>query len=67
MAQETTTRYSIVSVRKMITQLERWIDDTTEVIDNEESKNYPNESRIDKLNERLSALEEAKDALESIE
>jgi hypothetical protein len=62
-----TVRYSIVQVRQMMTTLESWIDSTEETLGNEEGKDYPNEDRLDSLQTRLDALNEAFSALEGIE
>jgi septal ring factor EnvC (AmiA/AmiB activator) len=67
MATDKITRYNIKSVQSMIAQLEAWIEQTEETLGNAEDAEYPNEERIDKLNERLASLEQAKDALEEIE
>lgn len=67
MATDKITRYNIKSVQSMIAQLEAWIEQTEETLGNAEDADYPNEERIDKLNERLASLEQAKEALEEIE
>ena len=63
----TKTRYTITSVRVMISTLDDWIDQTTDSIDTEESKDYPSDDRLDTLNNRLDQLVAAKDALDDIE
>lgn len=64
MAQDTTVRFNTASLRKLGQQLERWIGDTQDSLDNEESKDYPSETRIDEYTDRLDALQTAYDALE---
>ena len=59
-------KYSIIQVRKMVTEIDGWIDQTEESLGNAEDADSPNEERIDKLNERLSSLEESMDALNAI-
>lgn len=63
----TTTRYNIKSVQNMMLQIEAWIDQTEETLGNEESKDYPNDERLESLEERRSALQDAYDALRGIE
>jgi hypothetical protein len=67
MAIEKIPSYSIIQVRKVLTYLEEWISTTEESLGNAKDAAYPNEEHIDKLNERLSALDIARDALEEIE
>lgn len=64
---DTQTRYTIVSVRKMVDTIEGWIEQTEETLGNEESKDYPNEDRLDSLQTRLDALQQALEALGEIE
>ena len=59
--------YSITQIRKLKVDLEDFIVQTEETIDNAESVDYPNESRLDRLNDRLDDLRTAFDALENIE
>ena len=60
-------KYSITQIRKLKVDLEDFIVQTEETIDNAESVDYPNESRLDRLNDRLDDLRTAFDALENIE
>lgn len=60
-------RYSITSVKKIIGQIEEWIESSQDTLDNAESADYPNEERIEKLTDRISNLEEAKETLAEIE
>lgn len=56
-------KYSIVQVRKMVEQLQEWIDAATDMMD----ADNVSEARADLLDNRISALQEALDALEGIE
>ena len=60
-------KYSITQIRKVRVDLEDYIVQTEETIDNIESSDYPSESRLDRLQERLDYLQTAFDALENIE
>jgi septal ring factor EnvC (AmiA/AmiB activator) len=60
-------KYSITQIRKLKVNLEDFIVQTEETIDSAESADYPNESRLDRLNDRLDDLRTAFDALENIE
>ena len=60
-------KYSITQIRKLKVDLEDFIVQTEETIDNAESVDYPNEARLDRLNDRLDDLRTAFDALENIE
>lgn len=60
-------RYSIVQVRRMVAELDAWIESTQDALDNAEDAATPNEERIDKLQTRLDALTNAKEELEGIE
>ena len=60
-------KYSITQIRKLKVDLEDFIVQTEETIDNAESADYPNESRLEQLNDRLDDLQTAFDALENIE
>jgi hypothetical protein len=44
-------KYSIVQIRKIRVSLEDYIVQTEETIDNVESSDYPNEARLDQLQE----------------
>jgi polyhydroxyalkanoate synthesis regulator protein len=46
--------------------LEDYLEQKQEVLDNEESKDYPNEDRLDKLNDQIEILQEAIDNLETV-
>jgi hypothetical protein len=61
------TRYDIRSVRDMCSQLEHWIETSEEALSNEESKDYPNEERLDTLQTRIDSLQAALDSLQEIE
>lgn len=60
-------RYNARSLQTMMEQLQDWIDQTQETLDNEESKDYPNDERVDMLTLRLDQLQQAYDALEAID
>ena len=60
-------RYDIRQVNLMREQLDEWINTSSDVLNNEEAKDYPNEERIDSLNTRIDALQAAYDALGEIE
>lgn len=51
----------------MMAQIEDWITQSNDTLCNEESKDYPNEERMDILNNRIDSLQEAYDALQNIE
>mgnify|MGYP001573812012 CR=1 FL=1 len=59
--------YSITQINRVMRELEHWIDQSQETLDNEESRDYPNEERLDKLQKRIDGLQNAYDALEEIE
>ncbi|HEY4492455.1 MAG TPA: hypothetical protein VI958_10690, partial [Acidobacteriota bacterium] len=59
--------YLIVQVRQMIANLEGWIEQTEDTLDNAENADYPNDDRIETLQARIDALNEALDALNEIE
>lgn len=63
----TTRRYSITAVAAMMADLEAWIEQSSDTLNNEEAKDYPNEDRLDNLNTRIDALQAAYDALADIE
>lgn len=48
-------------------QLDEWINQSNDTLCNEESRDYPNEERMDMLNNRIDQLQEAYDALQGIE
>ncbi len=60
-------KYSITQVHKVVEQLADWIEQTTETLDNEEAKDYPNADRVENLACRQDALESAQSYLEEIE
>lgn len=62
-----TKRYAITQLQKVIDTLTDWRDATQDTLDNEESRDYPNEARVEKLSERIDALTDAIEALENIE
>ena len=59
--------YSITQVRRVMAELKSWIETSEETLDNAESADYPNDGRIDKLQTRLEALNDALNALGDIE
>lgn len=63
----TTPRYSIIQIQRMMADLEAWIESSSDALNNEEAKDYPNEDRLDNLNTRIDALQAAYDALAEIE
>ena len=60
-------KYSITQVRKLKVTLEDFIAQTEETIGNAEAVDYPSESRLERLYDRLDELQTAFDALENIE
>jgi len=60
-------KYSVTQVRKLKVTLEDFLVQTEETIGNAESVDYPSESRLERLNDRLDELQTAFDALENIE
>ena len=60
-------RYTLANVQQVAATLTEWADQAQDSLDTAEEAEYPNDERIDMLTERLQYLEEAKDALESIE
>jgi len=58
----TDIRYNRRSLDTIILQLESWVDQSTDSMDNTE-----NDERIDMLSERIDALQQAVDALSNIE
>jgi len=58
----TNIRYNKRSLDTIILQLTAWVDQTRDSMDNTE-----NEERLDMLDERITALEEAIDALSNID
>ena len=67
MATTAAPRYSITSARIMMATLEAWLEQSGETLSNEESKDYPNDERIDALTTRMDALQAAVDALDWLE
>lgn len=63
----TMVKYNIRSVQSMMAQLQEWIDSSQDTLNNEESKDYPNDDRVTMLTDRIDALQNAYDALEGIE
>ena len=62
-----TVRYNKRSLEKIVDQLKAWIDSSQDSLDNEESRDYPNEDRVSMLGERIESLQAAVDSLEEIE
>jgi hypothetical protein len=60
-------KYNVTSVGIMETTISEWIAQSESTLDNEESKDYPSDDRVDSLTERIDALTEAMEALGSIE
>ena len=60
-------RYTLANVQQIATTLSEWSDQAQSSLETAEEAEYPNDERIDMLTERLQYLEEARDALESIE
>ncbi len=52
-------------LRIVIAKLQELIDAKQEALDNEEGRECPNETRIEKLSEQVGALQEAADGMES--
>lgn len=63
----TPTRYNKRSVVRVIAEITAWRDQTEVTLATEESRDYPNDDRLDALSERLDALTAAIEALEDIE
>ena len=61
------TRYNKRTVVAMADTLEDWINQSQETLYNEESRDYPNDDRIDSLTTRIDSLQNALDALDEIE
>lgn len=66
MTTRTARRYSEVLVEAMMRELQGWIEQSTDTLNNEESKDYPDDKRMDMLSARIDALQAAYDALEEI-
>ena len=60
-------RYTLTNVQQVATTLTEWLDQAQDSLDTAEEAEYPDDERIDMLTDRLVYLEEARDALESIE
>ena len=60
------TRYNVRSLQTVIDQLKGWMDQTEDTLGNAQDADYPNDERIESLENRLSSLEEARDALQAI-
>ena len=63
----TARRYNIRSLSQMREELTEWLAQSQDTLDNEESKDSPNDERVDTLTTRVDALQAAVDALEEIE
>lgn len=61
------SKYNIRSVQVVIQSLEEWVNQSSETLDNEEAKDYPNDERIDSLNNRIDLLMDAIGTLAEIE
>lgn len=55
------------SIKAIVSKLETIFEQVEEYKDTAESAEYPNDDRIEKLDEELSRIEEALDTLQSIE
>ena len=62
-----TTRYNSRAVANMIATLQAWYEQTITTLNNEESRDYPDQERIEALETRLDAITGAIDALQEIE
>ena len=60
-------RYNSLTVKNTIQTLAEMIESSQDTLDNEESRDYPNQEKIDTLNDRIDYLQQAMDALESID
>ena len=60
-------RYNKIALNKIIVQLEEWTKGTLKTISNEEDRDYPNEPRLDILNERFNCMNKAVNLLQEIE
>ena len=56
-------RYTILALRDMLRTLNAWVAATEGFIDTATAADYPNDERIDMLETRLDALQNAIDAL----
>lgn len=54
----------VAQLETQLELLENLIEQKQEVLDNAESVEYPNEDRIDALNEQINLLEEGRDSLQ---
>lgn len=67
MAPTKTTRYSVASVRRIISELEAMVESSTEALDHENDRDYPNDDRIESLETRIESLQSALDALQELQ
>lgn len=51
------------SIDKLIGQLSDWLEEKESSLDREESKDYPSEDRLEKLENQIDTLQAALDAL----
>ena len=54
-------------IRSIITKLENTLEKVQEYLDNAENAEYPNDDRIDNLQNEIDCIQEAIEALENIE
>lgn len=60
-------RYSITGVKRILAELEAWLEQSQDSLDSEEGRDYPNDERLDRLTQRVDSLQQAYDALDEIE
>ncbi len=60
-------KYNSRSLTNVMLLLEDWVTQSQDTLDNEESKDYPNDERIDSLTVRVDSLQAAVDVLNEIE
>jgi hypothetical protein len=63
----TVRKYNRASLDNIITELEAWIEQSEDTLGNEESRDYPNEDRLDMLQTRIDQLQQASEALQGID
>jgi two-component sensor histidine kinase len=59
-------RYNIRTVHNLLEIINEWIESAEESLDNEQQRDYPSNERLDSLQNRIDALNLAKESLESI-
>lgn len=60
-------RYDPRTVARIVSEIQAMLEASQDALDNEESRDYPNNERVDMLQTRVDALQEAYNALEGIE